>query len=228
MPRPVALVIARPKEVDAWEPALQARGLGVIRADRRKRPPGPPPESPTVVLVSEKLPMAGALRTTRELRKDPAMRELPVVLVGVHPFTTVQRLRLGTSAPDATVPPRATPDQIAQAAEDASRAGRLPPVQLTPAQQAGMKYSRIGTLLMIFGVFFSFPSMSPQPQPSSASKAWFILLIPLGGLVSDFAAGRVDGRKKPLSWQGWAAVGFMVAIAVALVVWPGFFRWANR
>ncbi|HSP19319.1 MAG TPA: hypothetical protein VLQ79_07390 [Myxococcaceae bacterium] len=59
-----ALVIARPKELDAWEPALRARGLGVIRAERRKGAPVVR-ESPSVVVVSEKLPFAGALRTTR-------------------------------------------------------------------------------------------------------------------------------------------------------------------
>ncbi|HSP19318.1 MAG TPA: hypothetical protein VLQ79_07385 [Myxococcaceae bacterium] len=149
------------------------------------------------------------------------------MLVGVQPFTTAQRLRLGASAPDATVPRGATPEQIADAVEEASRRGKLPPVELTPAQQQGMKYSRIGTLLMMFGVIFSFPSMGSQTA-SSGHKAWFILLIPLGGLVSDFATGRVDGRGRLLSWQGWAALLLMVVIGLGLLFWPGFFQWANR
>jgi hypothetical protein len=80
---------------------------------------------------------------------------------------------------------------------------------------------------MVFGVIFSFPSLGQRPA-SEGNKAWFILLIPLGGLVSDFATGRVDGRRRPLSWQGWAAIALMVAMAVGLLVWPGFFQWANR
>ncbi len=226
MSEPTVLVIARPKELDAWEPALRARGMGVIRAGREKGSPAPR-ETPSVVVVSEKLPFAGALRATRDLRKGPATRELPVVLVGVEPFTVAQRLRLGTSAPDATVPRGATPDQIAEAVEQASRKGRAAPVELTPAQKQGMKYSRIGTLLMMFGVIFSFPSMG-QRAASSGGKAWFILLIPLGGLVSDVATGRVDGRRRLLSWQGWAALVIGVAIALGLLFWPGFFNWANR
>jgi hypothetical protein len=226
MAQPLALVIARPQELDAWEPALRAQGLGVIRAERRKGAPVSR-ESPSVVLVSERLPFAGALRATRELRKSPGTRELPVVLVGIQPFTTAQRLRLGVSAPDATVPRGATPEQIAEAAVEASRRGKLPPVELTPAQKQGMKYSRIGTLLMMFGVIFSFPSFGSHTA-SSGEKAWFILLIPLGGLVSDVATGRVDGRRQVLSWQGWAALALMVGIALGLLFWPGFFEWANR
>jgi len=227
MPRPTALVIARPKEVDAWEPALRARGLDVIRADGRKRPRDATQASPSVVVVSEKLPFAGALRVTRDLRKDPATRELPVLMVGVRPFTATQRLRMGASAPDATVPRGSTPEQVAEATEEASRKGKAAPVELTQAQKAGMKYSRIGTLLMMFGVIFSFPSLGPQTA-SGGGKAWFILLIPLGGLVSDLATGRVDGRRQWLSWQGWAAIVLLVGMAVGLLVWPGFFRWANR
>ena len=226
MSQPVALVIARPKELDAWEPALRARGLGVIRAGRRKGAPAVP-QSPSVVVVSEKLPFAGALRATRDVRKGPVTRELPVVLVGVEPFTTAQRVRLGAGAPDATVPRGATPEQIAEAVEEASRKGRIAPVELTPAQRNGMKYSRIGTLLMMFGVIFSFPSMGPQTS-SGHEKAWFILLIPLGGLVSDVATGRVDARRRLLSWQGWAALVILVAMAAGLLFWPGFFHWANR
>lgn len=222
---PTALVIARPKESAPWAQALSARGFEVIRADVRKDEPSPR-ASPSVVVVSERLPMAGALRTIRDLRKDPATRELPVVLVGVRPFTTVQRVRLGASAPDATVASGASPEDVAAAVEEAHRQGRVPPVELTPAQRAGMKYSRIGTLLMVFGVIFSFPNIGSQQ--SAGGKAWWILLIPLGGLVSDWATGRVDDRKKLLSWQGWAAFAILAAMAVALLVWPAFFHWADR
>ncbi len=225
MSRPTALVIASAKQFTAWEEALRGRGLEPVHAGARGAPPGPR-ASPSVVVVSEKLPFAGALRATRALRKDPATRELPVVLVGVRPFTNVQRLRLGTAAPDATVVPGATPDEVAAAVEEARHQGRLPPVELTPAQQTGLKYSRIGTLIMVFGVIFSFPSLGSSA--GSPGKAWYILLIPLGGLVSDFATGKVDGRRRLLSWQGWTAIALLVAMGVGLLVWPGFFRWASR
>ncbi len=225
MPRPIALVIASAKQFAAWEDALRGRGLEPVHAGAKDAPPGPR-AAPSVVVVSEKLPFAGALRATRELRKDPATRELPVVLVGVQPFSSTQRLRLGTAAPDATVPPGTGPDDVAAAVEEARHRGRLPPVELTAAQQAGLKYTRIGTLLMVFGVIFSFPSLGSSA--SSPGKAWYILLIPLGGLVSDYATGKVDGRRRPLSWQGWAALAFLVAMGIGLLVWPGFFRWASR
>lgn len=225
MATPTVLVIARPKESAAWAEALAARGFEVIRADARKDGPSPR-VAPAVVVISERLPFGGGLRTLRDLRKDPATRELPLVLVGARPFTTLQRFRLGPSAPDATVPAGATPEAIAVAVEEAHRTGRLPPVQLTPAQQAGMKYARIGTLLMVFGVIFSFPSMGSRAVPGG--KAWWMLLIPLGGLVTDWANGRVDGRKKPLSWQGWAAIAIMAAMALAMLFWPAFFQWADR
>jgi len=225
MLRPTALVIASPKQFAAWEAALRAHGLEPVHAGAKAAPSGPR-EPPSVVVVSEKLPFAGALRVTRDLRKDPATRELPVLLVGVRPFTIHQRLRLGSAAPDATVPQGASPEEIAAAAAEALRKGKLPPVELTPAQKAGMKYSRIGTLLMVFGVIFSFPSLGTSTQESG--KAWYMLLIPLGGLVSDFATGRVDGRRRPLSWQGWAAVVLLVGMAIGLAVWPAFFRWAGR
>ena len=99
-------------------------------------------------------------------------------------------------------------------------------MELTPGQQKGLKYSRIGTLLMVFGVIFSFPSIGSSG--SSPGKAWYILLIPFGGLVSDFATCRVDGQRRPLSWQGWAALVIMVLMAIGLLVWPGFLRWAGR
>jgi hypothetical protein len=224
MSRPTALVIARRQESAAWAEALRAQGMDVIRADAREE--GSERASPSVVVVSEKLRFAGALRTIRDLRKGPATREIPVVLVGVHPFTPIQQLRLGTAAPDATVPPGSSPEAVAAAADEARRKGRVAPPVLTPAQQAGLRYSRVGNLLMILGVVFSFPGLGPSG--GAGGKAWFIELIPLGGLVSDIATGRVDGRKNLLSWQGWAAVVFLIAIAVALLVWPGFFHWADR
>jgi hypothetical protein len=224
MPQPTVLVISSPKQFAAWEDALRSRGLEPVHAGAKSSGGARP--SPAIVVVSEKLPFAGALRVTRNLRKDPATREVPIVLAGVRPFTTAQRLRLGAAAPDATVGPGCSADDVAAAAEEALRKGKVPPVELTPAQRAGLKYSRIGTLLMMFGVIFSFPSASPAG--GSSGKAWYILLIPLGGLVSDFATGRVDGRRSPLSWQGWAAVVVLVAMAVGLLVWPGFFRWAGR
>ncbi len=226
MPRPTVLVVASVKQFAEWEEPLRSHGFDPVHASGKDARSGAH-EPPSVVVVSEKLPFAGALRVTRDLRKDPATRELPVVLVGVQPFTVHQRLRLGTAAPDATVPPGASPDEVAAAADEVRRKGKLPPVELTPAQKSGMKYARIGTLLMVFGVIFSFPSLGPT-STSSSGKAWWILLIPLGGLVSDFATGRVDGRRRPLSWQGWAAVVLLVAMAVGLVVWPAFFHWASR
>lgn len=225
MPTPTALVIANAKQFAAWEQALRARGLEPFHAGKKggERP------APSVVVVSEKLPFAGALRVTKDLRKDPATRELPVVLVGAHPFTNSQRLRLGDSAPDATVPPGASPEELAAVVEQALKAGRLPPVELTPSQKQGMRYSRTGTILMVFGVFLSFPSLRPTAgEAVDPWRAWCILLIPLGGLVSDISSGRVDGRKRLLSWQGWAAVAIMVGITLGLLFWPGFQRWAGR
>jgi ActR/RegA family two-component response regulator len=217
------LLVAPPREAGAWEPALQGRGLEVVRAGGgREGRAAAARTPPAVVAVSEKLPFAGALRAIRELRKDPATREVPVVLVGMAPLTVAQRLRLGASAPDATVPPGARPEAVADAIEEALRRGKLPPPELTPAQRAGMKYSRIGNMLMIFGVIFSMPGGG-----SGAGRSWFVLLIPLGGLVSDYATGRVDGRKKLLGWQGWAALVLSVAMAVGILVWPNFFRWAG-
>lgn len=224
MPRSV-LVIAKPQEAAAWEEPLRARGLEVVRppASRKEaRATGPRPP-PDVVVVSEKLPFSGALRTTRELRKDPATREVPVVLVGMQPLTTAQRLRLGAAAPDATVPPGAGPDAVAAAAEEALRKGKLPPPELTPAQQAGMKYSRIGNMLMVLGVVFSLPGGGGSG--GGQGRAWFILLIPFGGLVSDYATGRVDGRRQLLSWQGWAAIAFMVVMALGILLKPDLFTW---
>jgi hypothetical protein len=60
------------------------------------------------------------------------------------------------------------------------------------------------------------------------SKAWFLLLVPLGGLISDYASGLVDERKKLLTWQGWAALGLAVALSVGILLWPGFFAWPGH
>lgn len=219
------LVIAREQEALRWEGALRARNLEPVRGDWRKAREQATRQAPAVVVVSDKQGfLLGALRIIRDLRRDPATREAPVVLVGVQPITTVQRLRLGVSSPDATVPRGASPEAIAEAAAEALRQGKVPPPELTPAQQAGMKYSRIGNLLMMMGVFLALPV---QRQGADAvDQDWFLLLIPLGGLVSDYATGRVDGRKKLLSWQGWAAIGFMVVIALGIHFLPRFFRLA--
>lgn len=214
------LVIAPPREALLWEDALRARKLEPVRADRRKAREAAARQAPAVIVVSEKLPFMGALRAIRELRRDPATREAPVVLVGVAPITTAQRLRLGASAPDATVAPGASPEAVADAAAEALRRGKLPPPELSPAQQAGMKYNRLGTMLMMLGVFLSWPAQGG----GGPDRSWFLLLIPFGGLVSDFATGRVDGRKQPLSWQGWAAIGFMAVIALGILFLPRFFR----
>ncbi len=216
------LVVAPAREALLWEEALRGRNLEPIRADRKRAREQAARQAPAVVVVSEKLPFVGGLRVIRDLRRDPATREAPIVLVGVQPITTTQRLRLGASAPDATVPRGASAEAVAEAAAEAARRGKLPPVELTPAQQAGMKYTRLGTVLMMLGVFLSLPVQRAGGQTSDQS--WFLLLIPLGGLVTDFAAGRVDGRRKLLSWQGWAAIGFMVIIALGIVLVPQFFR----
>ncbi|HET6412004.1 MAG TPA: hypothetical protein VFG53_08075 [Anaeromyxobacter sp.] len=222
MNRPSVLVFAPQREIAAWEEALRSRGLEVKRPPTRKEAGSVPArEPPSVVVVSEKLPFGGALRATRELRKDPLTREAPVVLVGVRPITIAQRLRLGAAAPDATVDRGATPEAIATAAEEAMRRGRLPPVELTTAQKAGMRYSRIGTMLMVLGVIFSLPAGG---SAGTQGRGWFILLIPLGGLLSDFATGRVDGRRRLLSWQGWTAIVLTILMAVGIAFWPDFFR----
>lgn len=215
------LVIAPAREALLWEDALRGRNLEPVRAERRHAREQATRQAPAVIVVSEKLPYMGGLRVIRELRRDPATRETPVVLVGVQPITTVQRLRLGTSAPDATVERGASAEAVAEAAAEAARRGKLPPVELTPAQQAGMKYTRLGSVLMMMGVFLSLPV---QRGGETTEQSWFLLLIPFGGLVTDYAAGRVDGRKKLLSWQGWAAIGFIIAIALGIVFLPRFFR----
>jgi CheY-like chemotaxis protein len=216
------LVVAPAREALLWEDALRGRNLEPTQVDRGSARKQAARQAPAVVVVSEKLPFMGGLRVIRELRRDPATREAPIVLVGVQPLTTTQRLRLGASAPDATVPRGASAEAVADAAAEAARRGKSPPVELTPVQQAGMKYTRLGTVLMMMGVFLSLPVQRAGGQ--STDQSWFLLLIPFGGLVTDYAAGRVDGRKELLSWQGWAAIGFMVVIALGIVFLPQFFR----
>jgi CheY-like chemotaxis protein len=216
------LVVAHPREAAAWEAALRARGLEVVTARSAKdAEPAVRSAAPAAVLVSERLPFAGALRAIRALRFDPASREAPVVLAGSAPFTVSQRLRLGAAAPDATVPRNARPEAVAEAVLEALRQGKLAPPELTPAQQQAQRYARLASVLMLLGVFFA---MAGGPTAQGFDRSWFVELVPLGGLVSDIATGRVDGRKKLLSWQGWAAIGFMVVIAVGIVFWPRVFR----
>jgi hypothetical protein len=221
---PLVLVLATARDQSAWADALGARGMEVVRAgSRREALAAVAQRAPGVVLLSERIRF-GALRLIRDLRRHPGSQEVPVVLHGLAPLTVAQRLRLGPGAPDVSLPGKATAEEVADAVQGALRSGRAPPVQLTPAQQHAMKYSRIGTLLMVFGVMFSMP-LGGQAQADS--KAWFILLVPLGGLVSDYATGRVDGRKRPLSWQGWTALALVVVMAAVVVIWPGFFRFPS-
>jgi hypothetical protein len=213
------LIIAGEREATAWEAPLRAHGLEVRRPAGRGAGTAEVAGSPSVVLVSSKMSFAAALRTTRQLRKDPATRKVPVVLAGVPPFSTAQRLRLGVAAPDATVPPETGPEGVAAAVAEALQRGKLPPVELTPAQQAGLKYSRLGSMLMFLGVIFSVSGSNSRLRP------WFVLLVPLGGLVSDIATGRVDARGRLLSWQGWAALAVGAVLAAGILIWPNFFIW---
>ncbi|HVO20010.1 MAG TPA: hypothetical protein VMU15_12185 [Anaeromyxobacter sp.] len=224
MPAPLVLIVARERDLPPWADALVARGMEVERATgRRQALAAVGQRAPAAVLMSERLPFGAPLRIVRDLRKHPATQEVPVVLHGMRPLTTAQRLRLGQAAPDACLRAGARPDEVAQAVEEALRSGRARPVELTPAQQSAMKYSRIGTMLMVFGVIFSMPGLGGGAQADG--KSWYILLVPLGGLVSDFATGRVDGRRRLLSWQGWAALALLAAMAAGLALWPGAFRW---
>ena len=76
MSRPTVLVVAPARQLAAWEEPLRAQGLEVVRATSRQEARTAAAGQPlSVVLVSEKLPFAGALRVIRELRKDPATRE---------------------------------------------------------------------------------------------------------------------------------------------------------
>jgi ActR/RegA family two-component response regulator len=219
--KPPVMIIAHPREAAAWEQALRARGHEVSSARSRKAA-GPALRSaaPALVLVSEKLPMAGALRVIRDLRADPATREAPVVLAGMAPLTVSQRLRLGLAAPDATTPRGATSEAVADVVEATLRTGKAPLPELTPAQQAAQRYSRIATMLMMAGVLFALPT---GRTAQGFDRSWFMELIPLGGLLSDYTTGRVDGRKRPLSWQGWTAIALMVVMALGIVFWPRVF-----
>jgi hypothetical protein len=224
MTRSPILIVAPPRELPAWEAALQGRGLEVERATSRgEARAAVARRSPSAVVVSERLPFGGALRVTRELRKDPATKEVPVAVIGLPPLTNGQRLRLGAAAPDTCLKAGTSAEDVATAVVDLLEHGRPPPVELTPAQQAGMRYSRIGTMLMVLGVIFSMPGTGGSQ--ASDSRAWFVLLIPLGGLVSDVATGRVDGRPRLLSWQGWTALALIGVMAAGIVLWPAFFRW---
>lgn len=230
MSRPSVLVVAPVKELQAWEGPLQARGYDVTcTANHKEAAAAVAQRSPSLVLVSEKLPLGGALRIAKDFQKHPATQQVPVVFSGIAPLTVAQRVRLGAGAPDATVRRGAGAEEVAEAVAAALAKGKLPPLQLTPQQQSGMKYSRIGNMLMVFGVIFSMPGFGGgAPAPGAAdNKAWFLLLVPLGGLVADYATGLVDQRKKLLTWQGWAAVGLAAAMALAILLWPGYFAWPS-
>jgi CheY-like chemotaxis protein len=231
MSRSSVLVVAPKKELQAWEDVLRARGHDVTCAASPKEASAAVAQrSPSAVLVSEKLPLGGALRLAKEFQKHPATQQTPVVMAGIAPLTVAQRVRLGPGAPDATVKRGATAEEVADAVAAALEKGKLPPLQLTPQQQSGMKYSRIGNMMMVFGVIFSMPGLgggAPAPGASD-NKSWFLLLVPLGGLVADYATGLVDQRKKLLTWQGWAAIAMAGIIAVAILVWPDYFAWPTR
>jgi ActR/RegA family two-component response regulator len=216
----MVLAVAPPKQLETWEPALRARGLEVLRASGHAEALSELRRSnAAAVVVSERLPWNGALRVARAVRADSGLAGVPVVVVGYPELTTAQRLRLRGGAPDASVPMKASPDEVAAAVQAAVERGPLPPVVLTPEQERALKVSRVAMLLMLFGVIFSFPTRSP----TAAAQIWWILLVPLGGLLSDWATGRVDGRARLLSWQGWAAIVLGVAIAVAIPLFPGWF-----
>jgi len=219
MPRPV-LAVAPPKQLATWEPALRARGFEVVRAASRgdalselRR------TNVAAVVISERLPWNGALNLARGIRSDAALAGPPIVVVGLPELTTAQRLRLRGGGPDATTPMKATPEEVASAVAAAIERGPLPPLALSPAQERAMKLSRVATLLMMFGLIFSLPFGAS----ASRGQAWWILLVPVGGLVSDYATGRVDGRARLLGWQGWAAIVLAVALVPAILLFPGFF-----
>lgn len=231
MSRPFVLVVATKKELPAWEDSLRARGYDVTSASSHKEAAlAVSQRSPSVVLVSEKLAMGGAMRLAKDFQKHPATQQTPIVFYGIAPLTVAQRVRLGPSAPDATIKRGAGAEEVTDAVAAALAKGKLPPVQLTPQQQAGIKYSRVGNMMMVFGVIFSMPGFGGGASAPGATdnKAWFLLLVPLGGLVADYATGLVDQRKQRLTWQGWAAVAMAGVIAVGILLWPGFFAWPAR
>ena len=126
MPRMV-LAVAPPKLLQTWEPALRARGFEVIRAAGRADALSELRRSNVAaVVVSERLPWNAALRITRAVKSDSGLAGVPVVVAGFPEITTAQRLRLRGSAPDATVPMKATPEEVAAAVSGAAERGPLP------------------------------------------------------------------------------------------------------
>jgi hypothetical protein len=219
MPHPV-LVVARASELAQWQPALEARGLRVIpAADRGDAKSELARSNVSAVVVSERLPWNGALRLVREVRTDQSLATVPVVVVGLPEVTPSMRLRLRGGAPDATLPRTATPEAVAQRVEEAIAAGPVKPVELTPAQERAARLQRTANILMIFGLILSMPLTGP----AGPGQAWWILLVPAGGLLADWATGRVDGRKKLFSWQGWAAIAAAVVLVGVILRFPGFF-----
>lgn len=218
------LVVAGPAELLAWANALEARGFEVVRAATRGEALRVVRHQPlSAVLASVRLAWDGGLRLCRELKRDPALRELPVVLVGLAPLTPAERLRL-RGAPDDCLAAGARAEEVAAAVEAAVQRGARPIPEPTPQQARALKLSRIGTLLMVFGVMLSLPRPGAAGAQHADPRAWFLMLVPLGGLVSDYATGRADGRARRLSWQGWAALGLGIALALSIVLFPGFYR----
>jgi ActR/RegA family two-component response regulator len=216
----MVLAVAPPKLLQTWEPALRARGFEVIRAAGRADALSELRRSNVAaVVVSERLPWNAALRITRAVKSDSGLAGVPVVVAGFPEITTAQRLRLRGSAPDATVPMKATPEEVAAAVSGAAERGPLPALELTPAQERAARLQRAATILMLAGVVLSLPTRGL----SSGAQIWFILLVPAGGLVADWANGRLDGRRAWLSWQGWAAIVLGFAMAAAIVLFPWFF-----
>ncbi len=219
MPHPV-LVVAPSKELALWQSALEARGLRAIPArshgdakSELKR------SNVSAVLVSERLPWNAALRLAREVRVDAAMAAVPVVAVGLPTMTPSMRLRLRGAAPDVTVPKGTDPAAIAQRVEEAIAAGPAPALELTPEQQRSAQIQRVANILMVVGLVLSMPFRGP----AAPGQAWWILLVPAGGLIADWATGRMDGRGKLLSWQGWTAIAAAVVLVAVILRFPAFF-----
>jgi DNA-binding NarL/FixJ family response regulator len=224
MTRPI-LAVASPKLLATWEPALRAQGFDVVRAAGRDDAQSELRRSNfSAVVVSGRLPWNGATRVARAVHADPGSAAVPVLAVGLPEITTAQRLRLRSGAPDATVPANARPEALAAAVAAAIERGPVPLPELNPEQQRAMRMSRIATWLMLFGVVFSMQSRNP----GSSAQAWWVILVPAGGLLADYATGRVDGRARLLSWQGWAAIVLGVGLAAGIVLYPGFFAWPTR
>lgn len=219
MPHPV-LIVAPSKELAAWQAALEARGLRVIPAANRGDAKSELKRSNvSAVLVSERLPWDAALRLSREVRTDETLAAVPVVAVGLPAITPSMRLRLRGGVPDATLPRGAAPEAVAQRVEEAIAAGPAKPVALTPEQERAAKLQRAANLVMMFGLIFSLPLRGP----SASGQAWWVMLVPAGGVLADWATGRLDGRRKLLSWQGWAAIAAAAVLVVAILRFPAFF-----